>query len=192
MSEVPADLIRPKIPIPNEPRGFFELERYSGIKRLWDLLEGCSNNGFTIRVPHRVELNQCRRAVEGLTRDRAGGLINESLLLAQLMEDEEITLESFNLEPEPRKAISALLEGYRVPLIDLLNQSYRLEFDVQLGFTARRQLVMKASATFEPLGDLEPPFPDSFKLEPIRWRRDDYKVLIERAAMGLITPASPR
>jgi hypothetical protein len=190
VNEVPADLIRPKVPIPNEPRGFFELERYSSIKRLWDLLEGCHKNGFTIRVPPRTEANQCRRAIEGLTRDRAGGLINDAVLLAQLMEDEEVTLESFNLEPEPRQAISALLQGYRVPLVDVLNQSYRLEFDVQLGFTARRELIMKASATYEAIGDLEPPFPDSFKLEPIRWRRDDYKVLIERAAMGLITAAS--
>jgi hypothetical protein len=190
VSEVPTDLLRPKVPTPNEPRGFFELEGYSNIKRFWDLLEGCHKNGFTIRVPHRTEPNQCRRAIEGLTRDRAGGLINDSVLLAQLMEDEDITVESFNLEPEPRQAISALLQGYRVPLVDVLNQSYRLEFDVQLGFTARRQLVMKASATYAPIGDLEPPFPDSFKLEPIRWRRDDYKVLIERAAMGLITPAS--
>jgi hypothetical protein len=184
--------MRPKVPIPVEPRGFFELERYSNIKRFWDLLEGCHKNGFTIRVPQKTEPNQCRRSIEGLTRDRAGGLVNDSVLLAQLMEDEEITVESFNLEPEPRQAISSLLQGYRVPLVDVLNQCYRLEFEVQLAFTARRELVMKASATYECMSDLEPPFPDSFKLEPIRWRRDDYKVLIERAAMGLITAVSPK
>ncbi len=97
-----------------------------------------------------------------------------------------MALEAMNLIPEAREAVQKLLEGYRAPLIEILSTAYRLEFDIQLAFTARREMLLKASATFVPLAYLEPPFPSTWKLEPIRWRRDDYKVLLERAASGLL------
>ncbi len=180
------DLLRPRTPLPSAPRNFFELERYSSIKRFWDLLEGCHSHGFAVVVPSRTEPSLCRRAITGITRAKAGGLINDAALSTALLEDEDIALEAFNLSPEAREAVQKLLEGYRAPLVEILSTTYQLEFDIQLAFTARREMLMRASAAFVPLPYLEPPFPVSWKLEPIRWRRDDYKVLLERAASGLL------
>ena len=180
------ELLRPKTPLPNSPRNFAELERYSSIKRFWDLLEGCHHNGFTVLVPKRSEPHLCRREITGITRQKAGGLHNDAALKASLEEDEELALEAFNLIPEAMEAVQKLLEGYRAPFVEILSSAYQLEFSIQLAFTARRELLLKASAEFVPLPYLEPPFPISWTLEPIRWRRDDYKVLLERAASGLL------
>jgi hypothetical protein len=179
------DLLQPRVPLPTQPRNFVELERYSSIKRFWDLLSGCHQHGFLVRVPNRAEPTQCRREITGLHRDKAGGLFNDAALIAQLQEDEDMTLEAFNLPPESRDAVQKLLEGYRAPFVEIISTCYRLEFEIQLAFTARRELLLKASAIYVPLPYLEPPFVD-WKLEPIRWRRDDYKVLLERAASGLL------
>jgi hypothetical protein len=185
------ELLRPKTPLPNSPRNFAELERYSSMKRFWDLLEGCHHNGFMVLVPKRSEPNLCRREITGITRQTAGGLHNDAALKALLEEDEELALEAFNLIPEAMEAVQKLLEGYRAPFVEILSAAYQLEFSIQLAFTARRELLLKASAEFVPLPYLEPPFPVSWTLEPIRWRRDDYKVLLERAASGkLERPAS--
>jgi hypothetical protein len=178
------ELLRPKVPLPNSPRNFAELERYSSIKRFWDLLEGCHQNGFSVVVPKRSEPSLCRREITGITREKAGGLHNDAALKLALEDDEEMALEAFNLIPEAMDAVQKLLEGYRAPFAEILSTAYQLEFSIQLAFTARRELLLKASAEFVPLPYLEPPFPVSWKLEPIRWRRDDYKVLLERAASG--------
>ena len=181
-----AELLCPKVPLPASPRNFAELERYSSIKRYWDLLLGCHQNGFTVRVPNRAEPTQCRREIIGITRQKAGGLLNDAALIAALQEDEDMALEAFNLIPEAGEAIQKLLEGYRAPLVEILSTAYSLEFSIQLAFTARREMLLRASAEFVPLPHLEPPLPIAWKLEPIRWRRDDYKVLLERAASGLL------
>ncbi len=62
-----AELLRPKTPLPTAPRNFAELERYSSIKRFWDLLEGCHKNGFAVVVPKRSEPSLCRREITGIT-----------------------------------------------------------------------------------------------------------------------------
>ena len=183
-------LLRPKTPLPSSPRNFAELERYSSIKRFWDLLEGCHHNGFTVLVPKRSEPDVCRREITGITRQNAGGLHNDAALKASLEEDEEMALDAFNLIPEAMEAVQKLLEGYRAPFVEILSSAYQLEFSIQLAFTARRELLLKASAEFVPLPHLEPPFPVSWTLEPIRWRRDDYKVLLERAASGKLERAA--
>ncbi len=184
------ELLRPKVALPTTPRNFAELERYSSIKRFWDLLEGCHKNGFSVVVPKRSEPSLCRREIMGITREKAGGLHNDAALKLALEDDEEMALEALNLIPEAREAVQKLLEGYRAPFVEILSSAYRLEFRVQLAFTARRELLLRASAEFVPLPDLEPPFPISWKLEPIRWRRDDYKVLLERAASGSLERAN--
>lgn len=180
------ELLKPRVPLPTPPRNFAELERYSSIKRFWDLLEGCHNHGFLVVVPKRSEPTLCRREITGLIREKAGGLFNDAALLATLQDDEDMELEAFNLIPQAREAVQKLLEGYRAPFVEILSTSYRLEFEIQLAFTARRELLLRANAEFVALPNLEPPFPVSWKLEPIRWRRDDYKVLLERAASGLL------
>ncbi len=180
------ELLRPKVPLPSSPRNFAELERYSSIKRYWDLLEGCHQNGFGVVVPKRSEPSLCRREITGITREKAGGLHNDAAFKLALEDDEEMNLEVLNLIPEAMEAVQKLLEGYRAPFVEMLNEAYFLEFSIQLAFTARREMLLRASAEFVPLPHLEPPFPVSWKLEPIRWRRDDYKVLLERAASGLL------
>jgi hypothetical protein len=185
-----AELLQPRVPLPAHPRNFAELERYSSIKRFWDLLSGCHQHGFLVRVPNRTEPTHCRREITGLHRQKAGGLFNDAALITKLQEDEDMTLEVFNLIPEAREAVQKLLEGYRAPFVELLSTCYRLEFEIQLAFTARRELLLKASAEYVPLPDLEPPFGD-WQLEPIRWRRDDYKALLERAASGLLGNKTP-
>jgi hypothetical protein len=180
------ELLRPKVPLPSSLRNFAELERYSSIKRFWDLLEGCHQHGFSVVVPKRSEPSLCRREITGITKQKAGGLHNDAALKLALEDDEEMVLEAFNLIPEALDAVQKLLEGYRAPFVEILSTAYQLEFSIQLAFTARRELLLKASAEFVPLPYLEPPFPVSWKLEPIRWRRDDYKVLLERAASGLL------
>ena len=184
------ELLRPKVPVPSSLRNFAELERYSNIKRFWDLLEGCHHNGFSVVVPNRSEPSLCRREITGITRQKAGGLHHDAALKAALEEDEEMALEVFNLIPEAMNAVQKLLEGYRAPFVEILSSAYQLEFELQLAFSAKRELLLKASACFVPLPYLEPPFPVSWKLEPIRWRRDDYKVLLERAASGLLERAA--
>ncbi|MFN3265740.1 MAG: hypothetical protein ACK41E_02770 [Deinococcales bacterium] len=181
------ELLQPQVPLATYPRNFVELERYSSVKRFWDLLSGCHKNGFLVEVPSRSNPAHCRRAITGLVRHKAGSLHNDAALISALQEDEDLSLEVFNLSSEARAAIQQLLEGYRAPFVEILSNAYRLEFDVQLAFTARRELLLKASAQYVPLPQTDPPFPfATWKLEPIRWRRDDYKVLLERAASGLL------
>jgi hypothetical protein len=179
-------LLKPRVPVPNAPRGFVELERYSSIKRLWDWLEGMHRHGFEVRVPKRVPVEQCRREILGITRDGAGGLLDAASLLELLGKDETAILEAFSLEPEALRAVNDLLEGDRSGVTALLNRDYRLVFDVQLCFTARRELMLKADASFEAFADRVPVFPSSWALKPVRWRRDDYRQLLDRAASGLL------
>ncbi len=186
--DAPTQLWKPRVPLPLSPRGFVELERYSSLKRLWDLLEGLHRQGYELRVPKRVSAEQCRREVLGLSRGGAGGLLDAAALIAKLGEDEDAILDAFSLEPEALRAVNRLLEGDKAELVALLNRDYRLEFQIQLCFTARRQLMLKADASFETLPDVLPVFPVSWTLKPVRWRRDDYRQLLERAGAGTLLP----
>jgi hypothetical protein len=181
-------LLKPRVPVPDAPRGFVELERYSSIKRLWDWLEGLHQHGFEVRVPKRVPPEQCRREVVGMARTGAGGLLNDAGLLDLLGKDETAILEAFSLEPDVLAAVNRFLEGDRTGVVAVLNRDYRLVFEVQLCFTARRELMLKADANFEAFADRVPPFPASWDLKPMRWRREDYRQLLDRAARGLLLP----
>jgi hypothetical protein len=179
-------LLKPRVPVPVTPRGFAELERYSSVKRFWDWLEGVHKHGFSVRTPKRVPPEQCRREILGVSRDGAGGLLDVTSLLDLLGKDETAILEAFNLEPEALRAVNDLLEGDRSGVVALLNRDYRLVFDLQLCFTARRELMLKADARFEAFEDRSPVFPVGWDLKPVRWRRDDYRQLLDRAASGLL------
>ena len=181
-------LLRPRVPVPDAPRGFAELERYSNIKRLWDWLEGLHSQGYEVRVPKRSSLEHCRREIVGLSKTGAGGLLDVSALLEKLGKDEDAILEAFSLEPDALAAVNALLEGDKSGVVAILNRDYRLVFEIQLCFTARRELLLKADSSFEAFEDRLPIFPVSWKLSPVRWRRDDYRQLLDRAARGVLMP----
>jgi hypothetical protein len=181
-------LLKPRVPVPDAPRGFVELERYSSIKRLWDWLEGLHRQGFEILVPKRAIPEHCRREVRGLSRSGAGGLLDDAALIELLGKDETAILEAFSLEREALAAVNRLLAGDRSGVVALLNRDYRLVFQIQLCFTARRELMLKADASFEAFSDRIPPFPASWNLKPVRWRREDYRQLLDRAARGLLLP----
>jgi hypothetical protein len=181
-------LLRPRVPVPDAPKGFTELERYSNIKRLWDWLSGLHAQGFEVRVPKRGSLEQCRREVVGLSKTGAGGLLDTSALMEKLGRDDDAILEAFSLEPAGLAAVNALLEGDKSGVVALLNRDYRMVFQIQLCFTARRELLLKADSSFEVFTDRLPVFPVSWNLKPVRWRRDDYRQLLDKAARGTLTP----
>ncbi len=181
-------LLRPRVPVPDAPKGFAEMERYSNIKRLWDWLSGLHAQGYEVRVPKRGSLEHCRREVVGITKTGAGGLLDAAALLEKLGKDDDAILEAFSLEPEALSAVNALLEGDKAGVVALLNRDYRLVFQIQLCFTARRELLLKADSSFEAFEDRLPIFPVSWNMKPVRWRRDDYRQLLDRAARGALTP----
>jgi hypothetical protein len=182
-------LLKPRVPVPNAPRGFVEMERYSSIKRLWDWLEGLHAHGFEVRVPKRGgTLGDCRREVRGLTKTGAGGLLDTNALLELLGKDDTAILEAFSLEPEALRAVNQILEGDKSALVAILNRDYRLVFQIQLCFTVRRELMLRADASFEAFEDRMPLFPVGWNLKPVRWRRDDYRQLLDRAARGSLLP----
>ena len=181
-------LLRPRVPVPDAPRGFVEMESYSNIKRLWDWLGGLHAQGFEVRVPKRGSLEHCRREIVGITKTGAGGLLDTPALLEKLGKDEDAILEAFSLDPAALSAVNALLEGDKSGVVALLNRDYRMVFQIQLCFTARRQLLLKADSSFEAFEDRLPVFPVSWNLKPVRWRRDDYRQLLDKAARGALTP----
>ena len=181
-------LLRPRVPVPDAPRGFAELERYSNIKRLWDWLSGLHMHGFEVRVPKRSSIEHCRREIVGITKTGAGGLLDTSAVLEKLGKDEDAILEAFSLEPDALAAVNALLEGDKSGVVALLNRDYRMVFQIQLCFTARRELLLKADSSFEAFEDRLPIFPVGWNLKPVRWRRDDYRQLLDKAARGGLVP----
>ena len=183
-----AALLRPRIPVPDAPKGFAELERYSNIKRLWDWLSGLHAQGYELRVPKRSNIEHCRREIVGITKTSAGGLLDTSALLEKLGKDDDAILEAFSLDPAALAAVNALLEGDKSGVVALLNRDYRMVFQIQLCFTARRELLLKADSSYEVFEDRLPIFPVSWNLKPVRWRRDDYRQLLDRAARGALVP----
>ena len=181
-------LLRPRVPVPDAPKGFAEMERYSNIKRLWDSLSGLHVQGYEVRVPKRSSIEHCRREIVGITKTGTGGLLDTSALLEKLSKDEDAILEAFSLDPEALAAVNNLLEGDKSGVVALLNRDYRMVFRIQLCFTARRELLLKADSSFEAFEDRLPIFPVSWKLAPVRWRRDDYRQLLDKAARGVLVP----
>jgi hypothetical protein len=183
MNDTLTALLKPRVPLPAAPRNFQSLEGYSNIKRFWDWLEAFHNQGLSVRVPTRVPIEHCRRTVVGIERFNAGGLIDDLAILNALLDDDHMTLEIFNLLPEAADAMQSLLEGDKQPLTSILSSAYKLVFDVQVAFTARRELRIKADTRFVALED--DLFPLSWDLKAVRLRRDDWRMLLDRAAMGL-------
>jgi hypothetical protein len=178
------ELLKPRVPLPIAPRNFQRLEGYSNIKRFWDWLGAFHEQGLSVRVPKKVPMEHCRRAVVGIERFNAGGLIDESLILKAISDDEEdIILEIMNLPPEATEVMLALLDGDKQPLSKLVSSAYKLEFEVQIAFTARREMMLKADTRYVALE--EDIFPTSWDLKAVRLRRDDWRMLLDRAAMGL-------
>jgi hypothetical protein len=145
-------------------------------------------HGYEVRVPKRGSLEHCRREIVGITKTGAGGLLDASDVLEKLGKDDDAILEAFSLEPEALSAVNALLEGDKSGVVALLNRDYRMVFQIQLCFTARRQLLLKADSSFEAYADRLPIFPVGWQLKPVRWRRDDYRQLLDRAARGALVP----
>jgi hypothetical protein len=172
----------PKTPLPTRPNGYSSLEGYSSLKRFWDLLRGLHAHGYRLDVPPRTDTDQCRRTIVGIRNERAGGLLDASALIHALQEDDTMTLESFNLSPAAREAITALLGGDKKPISDILSEHYTLEFDLTLGFTAQRELILKAEAKYWPRNELDAPFPLGWPLQAVRLSRDQYRVMLERLA----------
>ena len=183
MNDTLTALLKPRVPLPAAPRNFQSLEGYSNIKRFWDWLEAFHNQGLIVRVPSRVPIDHCRRTVVGIERFNAGGLVDDLAILNALLDDDSMTLEIFNLAAEAADAAQSLLEGDKKPFAEILSSAYKLVFDVQVAFTARRELRIKADTRFVALD--EDLFPVSWDLKAVRLRRDDWRMLLDRAAMGL-------
>lgn len=184
MNDTLTALLKPRVPLPAVPRNFQSLEGYSNIKRFWDWLEAFHKQDLRVIVPKKVPIEHCRRAVVGIERLNAGGLVDENQILKAITDDEEdISLEILNLSLEARDIILALLEGDKQPLSRILSSAYKLEFEVQIAFTARREMMLKADTRYVALE--EDIFPLSWDLKAVRLRRDDWRMLLDRAAMGV-------
>ena len=177
---------RPTQPLSTYPGGYFQLESYSSLQRLWMLLEGAERAGRKVRLQRGDTEETCRRVVEGYTVERAGGLLDERRAL-----EEDITL---------HPALIALAVGDFGPLKDTLTREYSLNFSFTLAFTKNRTLILKASAVYKvhPRGQVqgldearaiqnfadlepEPTLPDSAKFYPRRFSKEEWRVLLERA-----------
>jgi hypothetical protein len=172
--------LKPTKPLPERPNGYMTLENASSLKRFWDLLRGLKARGYALEVPPRTAPEVCRRAILGVRNEGAGGLLDADALIEALQDDDMMTLESFNLLPEAREAVSALISGDKKPMASVLSAFYRLEFELILAFTARRELVLKADARFWPKLETTAPFPLDWPLRAIRMGRGEYRIMIER------------
>jgi hypothetical protein len=177
------DLLRPKTPMPEKPRGFMTLEHYSSLKRFWDFLVGFDRAGLEVIVPSRSPEDHCRRTIKGVRRENAGGILDVFSLLSAMNDDEDTVLASFNLGQEAQAAVIELLAGNAKGVQNILSTHYALEFDLQLGFTRDRTLVLKAETKYTP--KLEPILPKEWPLRANRFGRDEYKMLLERASGAL-------
>lgn len=178
--------LKPTKPLPERPNGYMTLENASSLKRFWDLLRGFRVRGYALELPPRTAPDVCRRAILGVRNQGAGGLLDAAALIEALQDDDAMTLESFNLEPEAREAVSALLSGDKTTMAAILSAAYALEFELVLAFTARRELVLKAEARYWPKIETSAPFPLDWKLRAIRLGRGDYRAMIERLS-GVIS-----
>jgi hypothetical protein len=177
------ELLRPKTPMPEKPRGFITLENYSSLKRYWDFLSGFDRAGLEVKVPHRTPDDHCRRAIRGVRRDNAGGILDVFALLSTMNDDEDAVLGSFSLNPEAQAAVIDLLAGNAKGVQTILSTHYTLEFDLQLALTSERSLVLKADTKYVP--KIEPILPKEWPLRANRFGRDEYKMLLERASGAL-------
>ncbi len=177
------EILRPKTPIPDKPRGFMTLENYSSLKRYWDFLSGFDRAGLKVVVPHRSPEDHCRRTIKGVRRENAGGILDVFALLSAMNDDDDTVLVSFNLGPETQAAVIELLAGNPKGIQTILSTHYTLEFDLQLAFTSERSLVLKADTKYVP--KLEPILPKEWPLRANRFGRDEYKMLLERASGAL-------
>ena len=182
-----ADPLKPRSPLPRAPAGYMRLEGHSSLKRYWDLLRGLAARGYGVEVPRRSPPDACRRAIVGVRLGRAGGLL-DAAALREALEDEDagLDLAAFTLPDGAREAVNALLAGDADPLRRLLSERYTLDLELVLGFTVTRDLVLKADARYWPTDEREAPFPLDWPLRAVRWRRDDYRALLESRA-GLTT-----
>jgi hypothetical protein len=121
----------------------------------------------------RGALPRRRRAAR--RRGPPGGLLDE---------DGGLALEVFNLEPGAQGLLNALLDGDKVPLQRALSEHYSLDFDLVLGFTAARQLALKAGAASGRSTSSGPALPLELPLKARRLGREEYRVLLERLAGG--------
>jgi hypothetical protein len=163
------------------------LEHYSSLKRYWDFLSGFDRAGLEIAVPQRSPDDHCRRNIKGIQRNNAGGILDVFALLSAMNDDEDSVLASFSLGPEAQTAVKALLAGDPKGIQTILSQHYRLEFELQLGFTRERSLVLKADTKYRPTPATTPEqlLPKEWPLRANRFGRDEYKMLLERASGAL-------
>jgi hypothetical protein len=171
---------KPTKPLPERPNGYMTLENASSLKRFWDVLRGFKTRGYALEIPSRTAPDVCRRAILGVRNEGAGGLLDTTAIIKALQDDDTMTLESFNLAPEVREAVSALIHGDKTPMAGILSAAYTLEFELILAFTARRELVLKADAKFWPKLETTAPFPLDWPLRAIRMGRGEYRMMVER------------
>jgi hypothetical protein len=171
-------LLKPTVPLA-EARGFITLERYSGLKRYWDLLAGLSSHGYGIEIPRRQPPEQCRRTITGIHYLRAGGLLDFSAL-REALSDETNDLTVFGPVTDATEALQQLLEGESSAVTALLSQHYRLEYRFSLGFSSSRDLLAKAEGKFVALD--QPLFVTELPLKPRRLGKSEYRIMLERAA----------
>lgn len=173
------------MPLRQVPAGYHVLEHYTSLKRYWDLLRGLHDRGYAVEVPARTGPEQCRRHILGVRYPRAGGLLDAAALAAALGNDDgPWALEVFTLNPEAREAVSALQDGDATALRRILNEHYTLNFDLTVGFTAERQLVLKAGTQFWPIDERNAPLPLDMPLRAVRLGRGELRTLLERLATG--------
>lgn len=178
--------LKPTKPLPEKPNGYMTIENASSLKRFWDLLRGFRARGYALGIPPRTAPDVCRRAILGVRNERAGGLIDAGALVKTLQDSDAMTLESFNLEPDARDAVSALMAGDKTAVAAMLSASYRLEFELILAFTKERELVLKADARYWPIFEPTAPFPLDWTLRAVRLGRGDYRTMLERLS-GVIS-----
>ncbi|GGJ32513.1 hypothetical protein [Deinococcus roseus] len=161
--------LRPTQPLPETPNGYMQLENYSSLKRLWVYLQGASAQGLTVRTLRSDPEEACRRHISGYQLLKAGGLLDPARTLKHL--DEHV------YTPDP--TLLAALDSDFDPLKQLLSEEYLLKIEFTLAFTRNRQLVLKAAAQYVPLPEASVKL--DLKLEPRRFSRDEWKVMLDRA-----------
>ena len=112
--------------------------------------------------------------------------MDSAALIKTLQDSDTMTLESFNLEPDARDAVSALMTGDKTAVSAILSASYTLEFELILAFTRERELVLKADARYWPILETTAPFPLDWTLRAMRLGRGDYRTMLERLS-GVIS-----
>lgn len=161
--------LRPTKPLEDTPQGYMQMENYSSVKRLWTYLQGADSKGLHIRLLRTDTEDVCRRHLSGYQLANAGFLLDQSRTLKHL--DEHVY--------SPHPTLLAALEGDFAPLKTLLSEHYVLKVDFVLGFTRLRQLVLKPTALYVPKPETTEKL--DLKLEPRRFGRDEWKVMLDKA-----------